>query len=214
MKPEQWNLYTYCTWTEGSEVQLLLFLFHTEEFGWLGQSVGGAKLRERRREREREVFIKDIPSCCFHLHAPVLILSPVSILRVRKTYSEIISTSCSYVTDCKTCLWHHISEVSVCLYLHCEKTSTCLCVMMKMKMMNDLTVTCRPWQKDIKSVVTSVKHVKEKVSKLCRGVVMVTWCVTKFWPQVTSGELWGVRETPWVSSTSLCVCVCVCVCVI
>lgn len=57
MKPEEWDLYTYCTWTEGSEVKLLLFLFHTEEFGWLGQSVGGAKLRERRRERERKISL-------------------------------------------------------------------------------------------------------------------------------------------------------------
>lgn len=31
------------TWTDGSEGKLLLFLFHTQAFGWLGQSVGGAR---------------------------------------------------------------------------------------------------------------------------------------------------------------------------
>lgn len=40
------SMETHCTWAEGSEVKPLLFLFHTEEFGWLGQSEGQSQRRE------------------------------------------------------------------------------------------------------------------------------------------------------------------------
>lgn len=47
MFPKKPDLNDYCTWTEGCDLKLLLFLFHTEEFGWLGQSEGIVKGGER-----------------------------------------------------------------------------------------------------------------------------------------------------------------------
>lgn len=56
-KQEEWDLFVNCTWSDCPELKLLLFLFHTQEFGWLGQSRGG-----QMTEWMKHVLVH-LPSC-------------------------------------------------------------------------------------------------------------------------------------------------------